>query len=82
MGGKTDGPVNIRTCRKERRIKSLLFRHFIYVNLGILVEPYKNLLFTSFWDKNAIFVQHSFVPRLTSACPARPLSKTANSSAP
>ena len=31
---------------KERKIKSLLFRHFIYVNLGIAVEVYQNLPFT------------------------------------
>ena len=47
--------------------KSVRFRHFIYVNLGILVELCKNLLFVYFWDKNAIFLQISFVPYLTSA---------------
>ena len=31
---------------KKRKIKSLLFRHFIHVNLGILVEACQNLPFT------------------------------------
>ena len=28
-----------------------------------------------FWDKNAIFLQISFIPYLTSACPALPSSR-------
>ena len=31
---------------KARKIKSLLFRHFIYVNLGIAGEVCQNLPFT------------------------------------
>ena len=31
-----------------RSLKIRYFRHFIYVNLGILVEPYENLLFCLF----------------------------------
>ena len=54
------------------------FRHFIYVNLGILVEPYENLLFVYFVDKNAIFLQISFVPYLTQKCPAHRLFRTEN----
>ena len=33
---------------KEREIKNPLFRQFIHVNLGILVEPYENILFCLF----------------------------------
>ena len=36
----------------------------------------KTFFFVCFWDKNAIILQISFVPYLTSACPARRLSKT------
>ena len=31
---------------KVRKIKSLLFRHFIHVNLGIVVKVYQNLPFS------------------------------------
>ncbi len=42
---KTDGPANIRIRRKARSLRMQYFRHFIYVNLGILVALYKNVLF-------------------------------------
>ena len=41
----------------KRKIKRLLFRQFIHVNLGILVEPYANLLFVCCRYKIAIFLQ-------------------------
>ena len=39
-------PPESEFVEKERKIKSDRFRHFIYVNLGILVEVCKNLPFT------------------------------------
>ena len=36
----------------------------------------KTSFFVYFWDKNAIFLQISFVPYLTSACPAHRLYRT------
>ena len=39
-------PPKSECVEKVRKIKSPLFRHFIYVNLGILVEVCKNLPFT------------------------------------
>ena len=39
-------PLKLEFVEKERKLKSLLFRHFIYVNLGVLVEVCQNLPFT------------------------------------
>ena len=39
-------PPKSEFVEKVRKIKSLLFRHFIYVNLGILVEACQNLPFS------------------------------------
>ena len=47
LQGKTLAhPPKSEFVEKERKIKSLLFRQFIYVNLGILVALCKNLPFT------------------------------------
>ena len=39
-------PLKSEFVEKAEKIKRLLFRHFIYVNLGILVEVCQNLPFT------------------------------------
>ena len=39
-------PAKSEFVESERKFKSDRFRHFIYVNLGILVEVCKNLPFT------------------------------------
>ena len=70
--GRSDGmtlayPQKSEFVEKDREIKSLLFRQFIYVNLGILVELCKNLPFTCKTHKSRRKTQNSFVPYLTSA---------------
>ena len=66
----------VRYCSEfvesERKFKSLLFRHFIYVNLGILVDLCKNLFFVYFGDKNAIFLQF-FCPLLDISVSGSPI---------
>ena len=47
LQGKTLAhPPKSEFVEKERKIKSLLFRQFIYVNLGIAGEVFQNLPFT------------------------------------
>ena len=48
---------------------------------GFWLTYVKTSFFVYFWDKNAIFLQISFVPYLTQKCPAHRLFKTENSSA-
>ena len=58
---------------KDRKIKKRYFRHFIYVNLGILVEPYKNHRFTHFMDKNENFSANFFCPLLDISVSGSPI---------
>ena len=55
---------------KARKIKNYPFRQFIYVKLRTAVDRCKNLLFTCKTHKSRRKTQNSFVPYLTSACPA------------
>ena len=71
-------PPKSKFVEKENKMKSLLFRHFIYVNLGIAVEVCQNLLLAAKTHKNHRKTQNSFVPYLTSACPAHRLYRTEN----
>ena len=57
-------------------LKRRYFRQFIYVKLRTAVGRCKNLPFTCKTDKNRRKMQFSFVPYLTSTCPARRLYRT------
>ena len=65
-------PPKSEFVENARSLKIRLFRHFIYVNLGILVELCKNLLFVYFWKKRN-FSANFFCPLLDISVSGSPI---------
>ena len=74
-------PQNQNLSKMREVLKYGIFDISSMSTKGFWLTYVKTSFFVYFWDKNAIFLQISFVPYLTSACPARRLYRTANWSA-
>ena len=75
-------PQNQNLSKMREVLKYGIFDISSMSTKGFWLTYVKTSFFVYFWDKNAIFLQISFVPYLTSACPAHRLYRTANWSAP
>ena len=70
-------PQNQNLSKMREVLKYGIFDISSMSTKGFWLTYVKTSFFVYFWDKNAIFLQISFVPYLTSACPAAPSSRTA-----
>ena len=66
-------PPKSEFVENARSLKIRYFRHFIYVNLGILVELYKNRPFTCKTHKNRIKNTKFFCPLLDISVSGSPI---------
>ena len=79
MRADTCVPPQNRNLSKVREVlKYGIFDISSMSTKGFWLTYVKTSFFVCFGDKNATFLQISFVPYLTSACPAHRLFKTVN----
>ena len=83
MGSKNRRSGKYQNLSKMREVlKYGIFDISSMSTKGFWLTYVKTSFFVYFWDKNAIFLQISFAPYLTSACPAHRLYRTENWWAP